>query len=77
MAPDDHPELDKTAILDEMMIREYQSMMGCLNWLVTLGRIDIAYAVTSLSRFNAAPTAGHRDRVIRILAIYDVTPTIA
>ena len=45
----DHPELDDTEELDDAGRTQYQSMIGCLQWCVTLGRYDIAYAVMTLS----------------------------
>jgi len=37
-----------------------------LNWIVCLGRMDVAFAVTSLSRFSACPRKGHLSRLMRI-----------
>ena len=37
----DHPELDDADILNEESIHHYLTMIGQLQWLVTLGRIDI------------------------------------
>ena len=39
----DHPEIDTTAELDEEGIKRYQTMIGCLQWAVFLGRFDIRY----------------------------------
>jgi hypothetical protein len=33
----------------------YQSLIGALQWVVQLGRIDIITAVMTMSRFRAAP----------------------
>jgi hypothetical protein len=44
----------------------YQSLIGALQWVVQLGRIDIITAVMTMSRFRAAPRQGHMDRVKRI-----------
>ena len=60
---DDHPELDETPILSEDGIKQYQSMIGGLQWAVTLGRFDILEAVMSLSRFRVMPREGHLERV--------------
>lgn len=40
-------------------IRKYQSMMGCLTWLVISTRPDINVATKLLSQFNSKPTHGH------------------
>ena len=44
----------------------YQSLIGALQWVIQIGRFDIATAVMTLSRFRAAPRQGHLDRVKRI-----------
>jgi hypothetical protein len=53
------PELDDSDELDEKGRNVYQSLIGCLQWVVTLGRFDIACAVMTMSRFRVAPRKGH------------------
>ena len=48
------------------MDKKYQSLIGALHWVVTIGRFDIQIAVMSLSSFRAAPRRGHLERVKRI-----------
>ena len=62
----DHPEIDTSEELDEMGIKRYQSLIGTLQWLVTLGRFDIHLSVASMSSFRSAPRQGHLDRLKRI-----------
>jgi hypothetical protein len=62
----DHPELDQSTELDIIGIIKYQSMIGALQWAVSLGRFDIFCAVMTLGRFRAAPRDGHLLRVKRI-----------
>ena len=62
----DHPELDTSEILEEDMAAKYLTMVGQLQWLVTLGRFDIHDQVATMSRFRAAPRQGHMDRLMRI-----------
>ena len=62
----DHPELDDTPLLDEDGIAKYQSLIGTLQWTITLGRFDVATAVMTMSGFRAAPREGHLERVKRI-----------
>ena len=45
---------------------KYWSLIGMLQWAVTLGRIDIAMAVSTMARFRVEPRKGHLDRVARI-----------
>jgi len=65
-ATSDHPEEDESDILDNKRHREYQSMAGMAQWLTTLGRLDICYAVSSLSRFCSCPREGHYKRMVRL-----------
>ena len=53
MTHGDHPELEDSVILDDDGHTKYQMLIGMLNWVVTIGRLDTAFAVTSLSRFVA------------------------
>ena len=62
----DHPELDTTEELDADGIKKYQSLKGALQWVVTLGRLDIAAAVMTLSSFRASPRTVHLERAKRI-----------
>ena len=48
------------------MAAKYLTMVGQLQWLVTLGRFDIHAQVATMSRFIAAPRQGHMDRLKRI-----------
>lgn len=54
-----HPEMDTSPLLDQNGIDEYQSLIGMLQWTVTLGRFDIACAVMTMSRFRTIPREGH------------------
>ena len=62
----DHPELDMSELLDLEWIQKYQSLIGTLQWVVTIGRFDIQTAVMTLSSFRVAPLRGHLDRIKRI-----------
>ena len=63
----DHPEIDLSDLLDEEGIHQYQSLVGSLQWLISLGRFDVQSAVATMSSFRAAPRQGHLDRVKRII----------
>ena len=62
----DHPELDTSEILEGDMAAKYLTMVGQLQWLVTLGRFDIHVQAATMSRFRAAPRQGHMDRLKRM-----------
>jgi hypothetical protein len=36
-----HPELDDTPLLDERRTSLHRLLIGCTNWIVTLGRFDV------------------------------------
>ena len=44
------------------------TMVGLLQWLVTLGRFDLHAHVATMLRFRAPPRQGHMDRLKRIYA---------
>ena len=50
-----HPELDGTEFVEEEEKAKYMSMIGTAQWLVTLGRFDIAIAMSTLSSYRVAP----------------------
>ncbi len=62
----DHPETDTTELLGQDDIAVYQSMIGSLQWTVSLARIDIATAVMTMSGFRTAPRVGHLERLKRV-----------
>ena len=66
LVKNDHPEMDDTKELGPKDLRLYQSMIGELQWLVTLGRFDIHAAVTTLSCFLSTPRVGHLERTWRM-----------
>ena len=62
----DNPELDTSEELDVTGTKKYQSMIGALQWCISLGRLDIATAVMTMSSFRAAPRKGHLEQLKRI-----------
>ena len=68
-----HPELDITPLCDTEMISKFKSLVGSANWVITLGRFDIAYAVSTLLRYMMTPREGHfkaMERLFGYLAKY-------
>ena len=63
----DHPELDTSELCDDHQTKQFQTLIGQLQWLISLGGFDIAVHVMSLSRFRAQPRKGHLDRSKRIV----------
>ncbi|MGH7974495.1 MAG: hypothetical protein ACREBR_03120 [bacterium] len=66
--PSVRPELDLTEEVGHAGILLYQSLIGQLQWVVTLGRLDIYCAVMTMSKFRVAPRQGHLDALKRIYA---------
>ena len=54
-----HLEPDDTPVLDVNEQKEYLSMIGALQWVVTLGRFNIATTVKTSSRFRTEPQVEH------------------
>ncbi len=57
----DHPELDMTDFLNDKDTQQYQSLVGTMQWAVSLGCINITTAIMTLSSFHTIPHVGHID----------------
>jgi hypothetical protein len=56
----DNPELDTSKLCATDQIAQYQSMIGALHCIVTIGCFDInTAAVMTMSGFRMAPRVGH------------------
>ena len=75
MSPNAHPEMDTSELLDEAGIRQYQKIVGIGQWLVVAGRFDINYAISSLSRYAAAPRKGHLSMAEEVLGYLKKYPS--
>ena len=62
----DHPELDTSAFLDASDIVTYHSLLGALQWTVSIGRFDIHTAVMTLSGAREAPRHGHLEHMKQV-----------
>ena len=51
----DHPVLDQSDFCNEEETKHYQTLIGQLQWLISLGRFDIAVHTMPLSRFRSQP----------------------
>ena len=54
LEPKDHPELDSTPFCSTVDVAKYQSLIGGLQWCISLCHFDM-----TMSRFGAAPPEGH------------------
>ena len=62
----DHPEIDESEILGPEDQKKYQSMIGALQWVISLGRFNIATLIMSIPCFRSEPRVGHLERLKRI-----------
>jgi hypothetical protein len=69
-----HPELDDSPLLAPDDISKYKSLLGSGNWLITLGRFDIQYAVSTMSQYSMAPRSGHMDELQRVFGYLQKYP---
>jgi hypothetical protein len=69
-----HPEVDDSPLCTEYDSSIYRSIVGCCIWIIVLGRFDIVYATSAMSRFNMLPTEGHLKAVKRILSYLKTFP---
>ena len=53
------PDLDVSEILGPDAAKGFQNIIGILNWIVELRRVDINNSVAQISTFLANPRAGH------------------
>jgi hypothetical protein len=54
--------MDDSPFLGQDEMQQFQSLIGAMQWAVSIGRLDIATAVMSLSSFRAMPRRGHLER---------------
>lgn len=76
MDPNLHLTLDGQP-LDAPGIKEYQSIIGTLMYLMLGTRPDLAYSVSRLSQFLAAPTAAHMTAAKKVCAYAHTTASIS
>ena len=69
-----HPEQDNSPLLSPENASKYRALIGSGNWIVTLGRFDIAYAVSTMARFSMAPREGHLIALKRVFGYLRTFP---
>jgi hypothetical protein len=63
-----HPKVDDSPLCTEDDSANYRSIICCCICIIVLGRFDIAYATSAMSRFNMLPREGHLKEFKRILS---------
>ena len=74
MAESYKPETDKSDLLDVEGHRKFQQLIGIGQWLITCGRMDLSFTISSLSRFAAGPRVGHLKAAIRMYKYLNYAP---
>ena len=67
MNPLHHAETDVSELCSPAEHSKYRSLLGSANWVITLGRFDINYAVNTLAQYCVAPRKGHLEALQRIV----------
>jgi hypothetical protein len=62
------PELDQSRELNAERLNYFQGLIGVLQWICELGRLDIMMPVSMLSRYLVSAREGHLDQVFHVFA---------
>ena len=73
----DHPELDISEFLEVDGIAQYQSLVGALQWAITLGHFELLAGIASMASFRVAPRVGHMERLKRMYGFIRRRPDAA
>ena len=76
---DDHKHYDDDSSdpLNEQFHKKYLQLVGMLNWISALGRVDITYATRKLARYNAAPRVAHWEAAKHVFGYLKKHPKLA
>ena len=69
------PELDVSIALDPKRENYYQNLIGVLRWALELGRIEIHYHFSIMSRYLASSREGHLEQVFCIFSYLKKHPS--
>jgi hypothetical protein len=61
------PSTDLSDILDPECSSFYQHLIGVMEWMMELGRIDIANEISMLSSYLACPREGHLENALHVM----------
>ena len=68
------PEMDETPLCSAKEHTLYMQLIGIYLWIALIGRVDIAFAVSSLSRFSSAPRRNHLKRATDMIGYLEKHP---
>jgi hypothetical protein len=63
----DHPEINSSKFLGEDDIQKYQSLIGAMQWAISIGHFDIAVHVMTMYSFRASDSLANPLRIIHNL----------
>ena len=66
------PELDTSVECNDAQVTLYQNIIGILRWVFELGRIDIGFEVSILSRYLVQPRTGHLLQALHVFKYLDI-----
>ena len=69
---DYEPELDGTPELNAELSAWYMTLIGMLQWMVEIGRVDIITEVSLMSSHQVMPREGHLDAVLHIFGFLKI-----
>jgi hypothetical protein len=71
-----YPEIHDSPLCTEDNSAKYRSIIGCYIciWIFVLGKFDIAYATSAMSRFKMLPREGHLKAGKRIFSYLKTFP---
>jgi len=64
-------ELDTSSLCDATSSIYYMQLIGILRWLCELGRVDILYETSILSRYCVQPRTGHLHQLLHVFHYLD------
>ena len=70
---DCHPETDTSPILKFNDHMTYQMLLGILQWIMNIGRLELSQLVASLNRFGACPSEDYSDLTVRAFGYDKIT----
>jgi hypothetical protein len=77
MLPGEHLDVDVAgSYLDDEGLRRYQSAVGALNYLCCMTRPDLAFTMSTLSKFNQSPQEQHHFVLQRTMRYLKETRTL-
>tara|TARA_R110002050_G_scaffold112373_2_gene226573 strand:+ start:140 stop:2506 length:2367 start_codon:yes stop_codon:yes gene_type:complete len=70
-------ECDTEQLTTRADVKQYQALIGSLNYLSHASRPDIMYSVNALSRFLQSPRVGHWKAALRVVKYLNHTPHLS